>query len=159
MIRFGKFRSQSKVGLDAEMRRELGNVTHEAGVSCFRAIDYNDGYLIMEHAGASSWTYGFDANKLLYPWLRQKRPQFNRWLHDGTPMDIFVVRGHLASFGKNDEWLSCGADGEYLLDTNKPYNAEHVNPDHLWPSSLITLRRFYEITPRHWSDVDDESES
>lgn len=159
MIRFGLFRSTSKIGFDAEMRREMGNVTHEMGVSCFRAIEHRQGYLILEHAGRSSWTGGsFDPDRMLYPWVRQMRTKFERWLHEGTPMDIFLLRGHLVAYGKHNEWLSCGADGEYLLDTSKPYKSEQIDANHLWLTDRMSLRQYYETTRPHWSDGSGEEE-
>ena len=153
MIRFGKFGQRSKVGFDAEMRREMGNMTHEAGVSCFRGTPYKTGFLIREHAGRSSWTVGFDPNRLLYPWATQMYPQYVRWKKDQTPMDIFLIHGHLVSFGKNNEWLTAGADGEYLLDTTKPYKTTRIEPDKLWLDDRITLQMFYEN--RKFSNTSD----
>lgn len=144
MIRFGKFGQRSKVGFDAEMRREMGNVTHESGVSCFKSMPYKTGFLIREHEGRSNWTAGFDPSKLLYPWARQLFPQFVNWQKTGKPMDIFVIYGHLVSFGKNNEWLSVGADGEYLLDTAKPFKSKNCPPDQLWLHDHITLSKYYE---------------
>jgi hypothetical protein len=144
MIRFGKFGQRSKVGFDADMRREMGNMTHEAGVSCFRGMSYKGGILIREHEGRSSWTVGFDPNRLLYPWAKQMYPQYVRWKTDHTPMDIFLIQGHLVSFGKNNEWLTVGADGEYLLDTIKPYKSSHIEPDKLWLDDRTTLQMFYD---------------
>ena len=155
MIRFGKFGKQSKVGFDAEVRREMGNVTHEAGVSCFKSMPYKTGYLILEHAGKSSWTVGFDPARLLYPWARQMYPQYLRWKKTGTPMDIFLIRGHLVSFGKNNEWLSVGADGEYLLDTTKPFQRENCHPDQLWLTHYVTLEQYYQ-TGKFYIRSDDE---
>lgn len=56
-------------------------------------------------------------------------------------MDIFVVHGHLVSFGANREWLDVGADGEYLLDTRRPYHSENLAPDRLWLSDRQTLEQ------------------
>jgi len=144
MIRFGLFRNRSMVGFDAEMRRDMGNKTHEPGISCFRSQDYQNGYLIMAHEGRSSWTVGFEYEKMLYPWLRQACPQYRRWQQDGTPMDIFVLRGHLTSYGKNNEWLEVGSDGEYLLNPMKPYERRHLSPDRLWLSERATLQQYYD---------------
>lgn len=131
MIRFGKFGQRSQVGFDAEMRREMGNISHEAGVSCFKGMLYKNGVLIREHEGKSSWSVGFDLNRLLYPWARQMYPQYVRWKKTGTQMDIFLIQGHLVSFGTNDQWLDVGSDGEYLLDTKKPYKTSYISPDKL----------------------------
>ena len=155
MIRFGKFNQRSRVGFDAEMRREMGNVTHEAGVSCFRGMPYNNGILIREHEGRSSWTVGFDPTRLLYPWAKQMYPQFVRWKKDHTPMDVFLITGHLVSFGKNNEWLDVGADGEYLIDTKKPYKTAHIGPDKLWLDDRLTLEQFYEKGNFSHSSDDD----
>lgn len=154
MIRFGKFRDRSLIGFDAEMRREMGNATHEAGVSCFKGQPYKGGYLITEHQGRSSWAVGFDEARMLLPWARQHHPQYLRWRADHTPMDIFVVHGHLVSFGANREWLDVGADGEYLLDTRRPYHSENLAPDRLWLSDRQTLEQYYE-TNRFPARYDD----
>jgi hypothetical protein len=41
----------------------------------------------------------------------------------------------LISHGKSNDWLSLGADGEYLLDTSKPYQQAILPPEHVYPSN------------------------
>ena len=70
-------------------------------------------------------------------------------------MDVFLITGHLVSFGKNNEWLDVGADGEYLIDTKKPYKTAHIGPDKLWLDDRLTLEQFYEKGNFSHSSDDD----
>ncbi len=158
MIRFGKFRERSRVGFDAEMRADIGNITHESGVSCFHAMAHDGGYLIMEHDGASSWSGTYNPIRMLMPWVRRFRPQYDRWKKDGTPMDIFILRGYLVAHGYDREWLTTGQDGEYLMDIRKPHRVEHVTPDRVWISDRMTLQEYYERNPMGHTDHMIESD-
>lgn len=129
LIRFGKFGKASRNYLPAEMRQEMGNVTHEAGVSCYMGSPYKDGYeFYLPHPDraaydVASWQYNPTENELKSLW---------KYLQDGTPMDIFLIHGHLKSFGNGNSWLHLGADGEYLLDTSKPHKKETLLPTQVY---------------------------
>lgn len=161
MIRFGKFGSRSKVGFDAQMRREMGNITHEAGISCFQSMQVDDKYIILSHSGGSSWAVGFDESRLLYPWLNKMYPRYVKFKTTGQPMDIFLIRGHLVSAGYNRDWLETGADGEYLIDTRKPYKQTTLNPDQVMLGSRneFSIENYYQQQQKHLDrQAEDSSE-
>jgi len=141
LIRFGKFKSVSRNFLPAAFRREMGNVTHEQGVSCFRSMGFKDGFLLMEHPGEP--VYGLTDCFKIIPHIIIK--PLIKYVYDGVPMDIFLIHGHCISFGKNNEWLSVGSDGELLLDTTKPYKMEQIGPEKIYirDRNLIEWMKFY----------------
>lgn len=58
-IRFGKFGKSSKISLDQDMLDDIGSGGHEAGVSVFFALPYNDKFVLIEPDEGRS-LYGLD---------------------------------------------------------------------------------------------------
>jgi hypothetical protein len=128
-IRFGKFRKSSQIFLDPEMRAEMGNVTHEVGVSCFEAYAWKDGFIVMEpHTDRATYQINDPFGLIFHNFQRS----LIAYLDHQQPMDIFLIYGHLASFGKNQEMVSLGSDGEFLLDMTKPYTSSLIAPEHIY---------------------------
>ena len=124
LIRFGKFGKASRNFLPIEFRREMGNVTHEAGVSCYSGIPYKDGYQFkLPHTDRAS----YNVTNSFIPTEKELKGILN-YIDHKTPMEIFLIHGHLKSHGKSNDWLDLGADGEYLLDTSKPFKQEFLLP-------------------------------
>lgn len=135
LIRFGKFGSRSRNFLDAEMRQEMGNVTHEVGVSAYLGMPYKDGWSFdLPHPDRASYNAGAKRWDSSYSPTEAELKQLWNYIQHGTPMDIFLLRGHLVSYGRSNDWLNLGADGEYLLDTSKPYQQEILSPEKVYPS-------------------------
>jgi hypothetical protein len=128
LIRFGKFRERSKIYLDAEFRQEMGNPTHEAGVSVYEAISFKDGFYVIPPDPFKSVYYCTDSFAL----LEKFKNQIINYIKNNTPIDIFLIYGHLCSFGKQNEWLSLGSDGEFLLDIKQPYKMTVLKPEQLY---------------------------
>lgn len=144
-IRFGKYRMRSRIFLDPELRSEMGNVTHEEGVSCYQATPWQDGYLVHQ-PDSSRAAYGVsDPFGLIF---RTFDRQLINYLDHGVPMDIFLMRGHLVSFGRNKEMISLGSDGEFLLDLSKPHTSEPIAPEQVYLSEKSNLvQAFNHIKP------------
>ena len=129
LIRFGKFGKASRNFLPADMRQEMGNVTHEAGVSCYLGHKVDNGYSFdLPHPDRAS----YDVTSWKYQPTRSEIQQLINYLDNGTPMDIFLLHGHLVSHGKANDWLTLGADGEYLLNVNKPYDMKTLKPEEVF---------------------------
>ena len=141
LIRFGKFRQSSRNFLDAEFRAEMGNVTHEAGVSCFTASIWQDGYLLHEPDRDRAVYNNTDPFGLIFTGFQAA---LIAYLDHQQPMDIFLLHGHLASFGKNQEMLSLGSDGEFLLDVTRPYTSERLAPEHIYIGEKMNLIQWFE---------------
>lgn len=140
LIRFGKFGKRSSIGFDPEFRDEmLAGATHESGVSCYFAHQQGDKYLIIEPNPARSIGYSHD---VLSPILGKFKQQMIRYLDQGVPMDIFLIRGHLVSFGRDKEWLAVGSDGEPLLDAYKPFTSERIAPERVMINRMTLVEYF-----------------
>jgi hypothetical protein len=133
LIRFGKFKSRSRIGLDAEFRAEMGGGTHEVGVSCYEGYPMANGcYELMEPRGGAVW----DSSGNQFCVAESYVKSLINYLDHGIPMDIFLIHGHLCSFGKELEWLDVGSDGEYLLDASKPYKQVTISPEKIFVGRL-----------------------
>jgi hypothetical protein len=141
LVRFGKFGTRSgnylyysgDADADSELRNSTGLdattwPTHESGVSCFQASKRADGWDVFEPNPSRATHATDDPFALVHNFV----PQLIRYQDTGQPMDIFLIFGHLKSFGKAQEWLDLGADGEFLLDTSKPYKAENLAPEQIF---------------------------
>jgi hypothetical protein len=131
--------------LDAEFRAEMGNVTHEAGVSCYTASTWRDGYLLQEPYTDRAVYNNTDPFSLI---LHGFQSALIDYLDHQQPMDIFLMHGHLMSFGANQEMLSLGSDGEFLLDVSRPYKSERIAPEQIYFSAKMNLIQWFETRYR-----------
>lgn len=132
LIRFGLFRQHSQTFLmspeppeDERYDPDWQFARNEVGVSCYEGYWHGSYWQVLEPM----------TNRASYNVTRPFAPiykfgkQMLDYMDHGKPMDVFLIYGHLKSFGKSQEMLSLGADGEYLLDTSQPYTTTRLNPD------------------------------
>jgi len=133
LIRFGMFGKVSKTGFNDDEDTEetpwdqVGTKRrHENGVSCYRAYDNKDGtFTMLEPSMSSTWN---SSNNPFVVAMGKFREVYE-YLTTGKPMDVFLIYGHWVGEGKNGEYLTSGSDGEPLLDVNKPYKMERIDPE------------------------------
>jgi hypothetical protein len=137
LIRFGRFGKQSQIGLygDADDQSEVYmtdpesvglQASHESGVSVYRGLREPYGWLVCEPDRSS-----YNMTDTFAP-IDKFKVQLIRYLNSGVPMDIFLLYGHLVSLGRQNEYLDLGSDGEYLLDTRRPYRQSVLKPEEVF---------------------------
>lgn len=153
--RFGLAGEDTEDGPDP-WRAETGGMTHEAGVSVFRAYrhpDVDGAYVLMCPAFDLA-RYGVpDSETHLLSVFPRAKP--------GDTGTAFRVDGSLATVRARDKTSRCelGSDGEYLIDWKKPCSFQPVELVSVWFSETETLpaflsrRRFHE----RWEDCEQDS--
>jgi len=131
---FGLAREDNEDGPDP-WRQELGGMTHEAGVSVFRAYrhpDVPDALVLMQpHFDLARYGVSSQREHLLSVIPRKG---------DGE-VEAFRIDGFLATcrgFDKSVR-LELGSDGEYLVDARRPYSAIRLQLDSIWVSEWMRL--------------------
>lgn len=147
---FGLAREDTEDGPDP-WRQELGDMTHEAGVSVFRAYMHPDveGAYVLVAPAFELARYGVPGQEahLLSVFPRGK---------PGDTGTAIRVDGSLATCRAPDRTLrlELGSDGEYLIDPKKPCTVHPVDVASIWVSEkeslpdFLSRTRFYEM----WSD-------
>ena len=138
-IRFGKPNKfgRSVFGLAADdnedgpdqWRIESGNKTHEAGISVFvasRSISDPNGWVIhipdFRNARYSPPSQASYIQSIL------PKPLFSKWMHDHkTPVAYWIDGSIVTSKLRKGLAAELGSDGEYLINTSKPFTS-HVIP-------------------------------
>ena len=98
----------------------------------YLGLPYKDGYQFeLPHSDRAS--YG--VSRSFIPTKNDLRGLLN-YIDHGIPMEIFLIHGHLKSYGKSNDWLDLGSDGEYLLDTTKPFKQEILSPKKVYVGNI-----------------------
>lgn len=136
--RFGLAREDTEDGPDP-WRQELGGMTHEAGVSVFRASMHPDvpGAYVLIAPAFDLARYGVESQEshLLSVYPRAKAGE------EGTAV---LVDGSLVTSRARDGTLRAelGSDGEYLVDVRKPFAVRPLSVGAIWVSERESLSDF-----------------
>lgn len=135
---FGLAREDNEDGPDP-WRAELGNMTHEAGVSVFRAYrhpDRADAYVLMEPAFCLA-RYGVcDQESHLLAVVPDP--------DNGGEIAVLRLDGSLSWSKAFDgtRRAELGSDGEYLVDTGKPFTVHSLSLEDVWVSEQEPMPDF-----------------
>lgn len=131
-IRFGMPKgATSRVNYDDEMRRELGNINYESGVSVYRVVKHHDGWRLMSPYQAYGMDYGTtiitDVETYFYNMIKGGNMSICKFLHDkgkieATPEEPYAFY-YLEINGKREKGSVDGLDTkEKIIDyLNKKY--------------------------------------
>jgi len=142
-------------------RAEMGNMTHEAGMSVFRAYRHPDiegDYVLIEPCFDHA-LYGVPG------WESYLLSVIPRYRHGEERSAALVSGKPLASMARDRTMrLELGSDGEFLVDPRSPVSAEPLSLDKVHASPGMTVARLLERRVAHeWEtypmDGDDEPSS
>lgn len=137
---FGLARDDNEDGPDA-WRQELGNMSHEAGMSVFRAwrhADHLNEFILIEPN---------------FQLARYGVPDFETYLLSLLPdefgadrMSVSLVQGSLTTIKAFDGTLRCdlGSDGEYLLNCARPLRSLSLQISDIWIAPSVSLEKMLE---------------
>lgn len=124
--RFGLAREDNEDGVD-DWRRELGGMTHEAGVSVFKAYrhpSFRDHYVLIEPHFTMA-RYGVsEPLEHLFAVMGDRDEPKSAVKVDGLLKTIRALDGTTR--------IELGSDGEYLIDAFRPYTTQNIGLDQLW---------------------------
>jgi hypothetical protein len=150
-IRFGKIpkTGKSNFGLakddtedyQDEWRKETCNKTHEDGVSVFQAYRHHndpDGWII-QMPNFSLARYGI-SNEETYLQSILPANVLCKWQKNhSTPVVHLILGSIVKSVGKKKIYAELGSDGEYLIDTSKPFKTSVIPLENIYISEKNKL--------------------
>lgn len=120
-------------------REELGNMTHESGISIFRGYrhpSHPDNYVLLDpHYDLARYHVGGLTSHLL---------AIIPHVDDLSEIKMMKINGSLKTIKGLDGTLRCdlGSDGEYLLDGFKPHDVQEIALDTVWVSEKENVADF-----------------
>lgn len=147
LSRFGLAREDNEDGMD-EWRRELGGMTHESGVSVFRAYRHPsvpDAYVLLEPTfELARYGVGSQIDHLLAV-MGDPDKETKAIKLDGRLKTIKARDGSTR--------VELGSDGEYLVDARQPYAVAEIGVDRLWTSERASVVQLLERAGRRVSSA------
>jgi quinol monooxygenase YgiN len=132
---FGLMREDNEDGVDP-WRQELGNMTHEAGVCVFKAYrhpDVPDAFILIEpHFELARYNVS-NAQEHLLAIIPEAESI--------SDIPVLRIRGDLTTIYGRDRTLRAdlGSDGEYLINSQKPFDIEEIDIARIWASSSVSV--------------------